>query len=190
VLRSPEVPQNHSKSWKLLPGNLFIVSLDKKLDSLRKEAKTACIWNERKLNYFILQTDWTKYRSKIWSFHGGDCEECRLLKCYAPGSCKNRYTNTILFFRSMLRLLVTANVVLGRRLSPWKRRWYVPPKSQFLQEPHGVTTQKREFFKCTSSMNSNYIVAAVIKHNAKSIICPDGPQIHNHANFYSLLERT
>jgi hypothetical protein len=27
-------------------------------------------------------------------------------------------------------------------LSPWWRRWYVPLKRQFLQQPHGITSQK------------------------------------------------
>jgi hypothetical protein len=35
---------------------------------------------------------------------------------------------------------------VGRFLSPWWRRRQVPPKRRFLQEPHGVTTQKTPFF--------------------------------------------
>jgi hypothetical protein len=31
-------------------------------------------------------------------------------------------------------------------LSPWWRRRQVPPKRRFLQEPHGVTTQKTPFY--------------------------------------------
>jgi hypothetical protein len=33
-----------------------------------------------------------------------------------------------------------------RYLSPWWRRRQVPPKHRFLQEPHGVTSQKTPFF--------------------------------------------
>jgi hypothetical protein len=33
-------------------------------------------------------------------------------------------------------------------LSPWWRRRQVPPKRRFLQEPHGVTTQKTPFLIC------------------------------------------
>jgi hypothetical protein len=36
--------------------------------------------------------------------------------------------------------------VVHRFLSPWWRRRQVPPKRRFLQEPHGVTTQKTPFF--------------------------------------------
>jgi hypothetical protein len=36
--------------------------------------------------------------------------------------------------------------LVHRFLSPWWRRRYVPPKRRFLQEPHGVTSQKRPFF--------------------------------------------
>jgi hypothetical protein len=53
---------------------------------------------------------------KIWGFHGGDYEEFRLLLC---GFCKNRrfggrnrlHHNGDEVLRSVLRLLVTANVV-------------------------------------------------------------------------------
>jgi hypothetical protein len=36
--------------------------------------------------------------------------------------------------------------LVHRLLSPWWRRRQVPPKRRFLQEPHGVTTQKTPFF--------------------------------------------
>jgi hypothetical protein len=35
----------------------------------------------------------------------------------------------------------------NRFLSPWWRRRQVPPKHRFLQEPHGVTTQKTPFLE-------------------------------------------
>jgi hypothetical protein len=37
--------------------------------------------------------------------------------------------------------------LVHRFLSPWWRRRQVPPKRRFLQEPHGVTTQKTLFFR-------------------------------------------
>jgi hypothetical protein len=37
--------------------------------------------------------------------------------------------------------------LVHRFLSPWWRRRQVPPKRRFLQEPHGVTTQKTPFFE-------------------------------------------
>jgi hypothetical protein len=42
--------------------------------------------------------------------------------------------------------------LVHRFLSPWWRRRQVPPKRRFLQEPHGVTTQKTPFF----NIRSNY----------------------------------
>jgi hypothetical protein len=36
--------------------------------------------------------------------------------------------------------------LVHRFLSPWWRRRQVPPKRRFLQEPHGVTSQKTPFF--------------------------------------------
>jgi hypothetical protein len=48
--------------------------------------------------------------------------------------------------RSVLWLLVTANLFLARRfLSPSCRSRYVPPKHPFLQESHGVKSQKTAF---------------------------------------------
>jgi hypothetical protein len=43
----------------------------------------------------------------------------------------------------------------NRRTLRWRRQ--VPPKRRFLQEPHGVTTQKTQFFKF-------WFVTAVPKH--------------------------
>jgi hypothetical protein len=40
-------------------------------------------------------------------------------------------------------------------LSPWWRRLQVPPKRRFLQEPHGITTQKTPFFIVTAVKTSN-----------------------------------
>jgi hypothetical protein len=49
-------------------------------------------------------------------------------------------------------LVVTSLVHLF--LSPWWWR-YVPPKSRFVQEPHGVTSQKTAFFMVTAVKTSN-----------------------------------
>jgi hypothetical protein len=48
-----------------------------------------------------------------------------------------------------------------RFLSPWWRRRQVPPKRRFLQEPHGVTTQKTPFynllcFLCVSTRDNSF----------------------------------
>jgi hypothetical protein len=37
-------------------------------------------------------------------------------------------------------------LLVHRFLSPWWRRRQVPPRRRFLQEPHGVTSQKTTFF--------------------------------------------
>jgi hypothetical protein len=62
----------------------------------------------------------------------------------------------LVFLRSVRRLLVAACVVPSSPiLSPWWRRRQVPPKRRFLQEPHGVTTQKTQFFIVTAVKTSN-----------------------------------
>jgi hypothetical protein len=45
--------------------------------------------------------------------------------------------------------------LLHRFLSLWWWRRYVPPKRQFLQEPHSVTSQKTVFFTVTAVKTSN-----------------------------------
>jgi hypothetical protein len=66
---------------------------------------------------------------------------------------KNRRTRNyvyIVFLFSVLKLLVTANIVLSCWfLPPWLWRSCVLPKRRFLQEPHSVTSQKTAFFKIT-----------------------------------------
>jgi hypothetical protein len=55
----------------------------------------------------------------------------------------------------MLKLLETANVPSSPFLSPWRWRWYVPPKHRFLQEPHGVTSKKMASFIIAAVKTSN-----------------------------------
>jgi hypothetical protein len=78
---------------------------------------------------------------KIWGFHGDDCEECHLLGCYFVFRC------------SVRRLIVTANVPSSPILVTLMMELLVPPKCWFLQEPHGVTSQKTAFFKLTLHSN-------------------------------------
>jgi hypothetical protein len=53
----------------------------------------------------------------------------------------------MVFLRSVRRVLVTASVVHSSPiLVTLIMEWYVPPKRRFLQEPHGVTSQKTPFF--------------------------------------------
>jgi hypothetical protein len=52
------------------------------------------------------------------------------------------------------QLLLTLFLAHGF-LSPWWRKHYVPPKRRFLQEPHGVTSQRTAFFIVTAVNTSN-----------------------------------
>jgi hypothetical protein len=60
--------------------------------------------------------------------------------------------------------------LVHRFLSPWWRRRQVPPKRRFLQEPHGVTTQKTPFFIVTAVKTSNLTSPCIFV--AQSPICP------------------
>jgi hypothetical protein len=53
------------------------------------------------------------------------------------------------------RLLVTVNVPSSQILVTWWLARYVSLKRQFLQEPHGVTSQKTAFFIVTAVKTSN-----------------------------------
>jgi hypothetical protein len=59
---------------------------------------------------------------KVWGFHSSDYEECRLVGCDT--------------------MWLTANVPSLLFFPNWWWRQYIPPKHWFLQEPHGVTSQK------------------------------------------------
>jgi hypothetical protein len=52
-------------------------------------------------------------------------------------------------------LRLTAKFLVLRFLSPWWWKRYVPPKRRFLQDPHGVTSQKTQFFIVTAVNTSN-----------------------------------
>jgi hypothetical protein len=66
------------------------------------------------------------------------------------------------------RQLQLALFLFHRFLSSWWRRLWVPPKRRFLQEPHGVTSQKTPFFIVTAMKTSNLT------------------QIHNHCQYIYL----
>jgi hypothetical protein len=69
-----------------------------------------------------------------------------------------RTIQNIVFLRSLRRLLVTANVPTSPNLvTLMMEARYVPPKRLFLQEPHGVTSQKTPFFIVTAVKTSNLI---------------------------------
>jgi hypothetical protein len=79
-----------------------------------------------------------------------DVKPCGL---HHQGDKNRRARNNV---SSVFRLLVTAIVLLPCRfLSTWWWRRYVPKKRRFLQEPHGVTSQKTPFFIATAVKTSN-----------------------------------
>jgi hypothetical protein len=49
--------------------------------------------------------------------------------------------------------------------------FYVPPKCQALQEPHGVTSQKTAFFIVTALETSNLTNEPLSQINKKSSVC-------------------
>jgi hypothetical protein len=59
--------------------------------------------------------------------------------------------------------------LVRRFLSPWWRRRQVPPKRRFLQEPHGVTTQKTPFFYFTLVYPPTMKMEA--KCSSETVIC-------------------
>jgi hypothetical protein len=52
--------------------------------------------------------------------------------------------------------------LVHRFFSPWWRRRYIPPKLWFLQQPHGVTSKKTQFFIVTAAKTSNLTLFAYL----------------------------
>jgi hypothetical protein len=85
-----------------------------------------CIFLSSGLRNRVLHPEKTNnwFLVKIWGFHGGAYEECRLLGCYAVWL-----------------------LYLAHRIFPtWWWRRYIPQERRFLQDPDGVTSQKTAFF--------------------------------------------
>jgi hypothetical protein len=62
----------------------------------------------------------------------------------ALGRAQQEVPRKIWGFRLLVRLTL---FLVHRFLSPWWLRPYVTPKRRFLQEPHGVTSQKTPFYR-------------------------------------------
>jgi hypothetical protein len=73
--------------------------------------------------------------------------------------------------RSVRRLLVAACVVPSSPIfvTLMKRR-QVPPKRRFLQEPHGVTTQKTPFYQILSSSETSVLTRPTRRNFPEGII--------------------
>jgi hypothetical protein len=73
------------------------------------------------------------------------------------GSCRTDVSEEHIasIFR-VLQTLAIANIFLVRwLLSLWRWRRYIPPKTGFLQKPHGDTSQETTFFIVTAAKTSN-----------------------------------
>jgi hypothetical protein len=77
-------------------------------------------------------------KSAQWYIPWHDIEEDEMLRQLAVWMDKLDKKNGVFWVVLFL---------VHRFLSPWWRRRQVPPKRRFLQEPHGITTQKTQFFK-------------------------------------------
>jgi hypothetical protein len=82
---------------------------------------------------------------KIWGFHGDDYDECHFWNITPCGLCKIQEP-----IDSIIRVttggLGTTLAVTSSNRSNLMMELYVPPKSWFFQEPHGVTSQRTAFF--------------------------------------------
>jgi hypothetical protein len=94
---------------------------------------------------------------KIWGFHYGDYEECRLHMDVAPcRSCGNRC------FGGTYRLHLQSShlptlIPRSRIFLPWMCRRYFPPKRRVTQDLHGATSQKTAFFINQFWLNGPYM---------------------------------
>jgi hypothetical protein len=74
-------------------------------------------------------------------------------------------TESFVLLGSVRRLLVAAMFPVHRFLSPWWWRRLVSPKCRFLQEPHGVTSQKTPFFIRTWFLFVTGFICFTSRHN-------------------------
>jgi hypothetical protein len=100
---------------------------------------------------------WLRWRKQI--FQGNNCNSC--LNIWHVSKSLVISKNSI---RSNLRLTLFLD---QRFLSPWWRP-YVPSKRQFLQEPHGGTSQKTPFFIDTAVKISNLTYTAYWQGHKKN----------------------
>jgi hypothetical protein len=64
-------------------------------------------------------------------------------------------------------------------MSPWWWRRYVPPKRQFLQEPHGITSQKTALF---INVFNWILIIGVYVHRINTGFC-EAQTLIGHSNF-------
>jgi hypothetical protein len=72
---------------------------------------------------------------KIWVFHGGEYEECRLLGCYA-----------VWIVRTDVSAESSASIIKVTRIGELGNLTVTSNRRK--QEPHGVISQMMEFFRC------------------------------------------
>jgi hypothetical protein len=73
-----------------------------------------------------------------------------------PAVTRNRHTQGYFFAACVGCWLQLVLFLVHRFLSPWWRRRYFSRKCRFLQEPHGVTSQKTSFFNLTAFCNLSF----------------------------------
>jgi hypothetical protein len=94
------------------------------------------------------------------------------------GSCKILYFGGLYYLShqkllcNMLQLIVTANIVPNSLIfSPWSCRRYVPLKHWFIQEPHGITSNRMAFFIVTATKTSNLTLRICSEFGYEMYLC-------------------
>jgi hypothetical protein len=127
---------SHSSNTKVIT---WIISDSTVSVLLLRRMYESCRWGCFRWNYLRINL----HNDQIWLSSNTKVINNGVFWDVTPcGSCKKR------------RFGVTASVV-HRFLSPWWRKSYVPRKRRFLQEPHGVTSQKTPFFIVTAMKTSS-----------------------------------
>jgi hypothetical protein len=125
---------NHS-TWQLHIYSLCAVNL-LAVSSYGNEIE----WKRKGNIILSLNVKWAQGTRICYTFH--DFQLWRI-----PSSGILHCVALVRIARSMLRLLVTVNVVPSSPiLSSWRWKRYVPPKRRFFQEPQSITSQETEFF--------------------------------------------
>jgi hypothetical protein len=84
-------------------------------------------------------------------------EERRLLRCETVWAYHKRTFRRTCHLRQLLTVCLQLSNIFPRWalfLLPWRWRWHVPPKCQFMINPHGVIFQKTPFVMVTAMKTS------------------------------------
>jgi hypothetical protein len=100
------------------------------------------------------------------------------------GTLRKNAWKYLVFLRSVRRLLVTARVVPSSPILVTLIEALISPKRRFLQEPHGVTSQKTPFFRLQDFKNVKERSPASTRNRTPVVLPIAGSVMTGHWDMY------